>query len=61
MLDADTVAWFTENGGMTRENGDWFRSRLLSRGGSMDVMDSYRQFRGKDPDVCHLLERRGLA
>ena len=61
VLDADTVAWFTENGGMTRENGDWFRSRLLSRGGSMDVMDSYRQFRGKDPDVCHLLERRGLA
>ncbi len=27
VLDADTVEWFKENGGMRRENGDHFRSR----------------------------------
>ncbi|WP_417235108.1 hypothetical protein [Arthrobacter sp.] len=31
MLDADTVEWFQENGGGTRENGDRFRSSLLAR------------------------------
>ena len=31
VLDADTVEWFKENGGLRRENGDAFRSRLLVR------------------------------
>ncbi len=61
VMDADTVAWFSENGGMTRSNGDHFRAALLSRGSSVDVMESYRRFRGADPDVRHVLERRGLV
>jgi peptidyl-dipeptidase Dcp len=61
VMDADTVAWFTENGGMTRANGDHFRATLLSKGSSIDVMTSYRLFRGADPDVRHVLERRGLV
>ncbi len=61
VMDADTVAWFTERGGRTRENGEIFRRELLARGGSVDVMESYRTFRGADPDVRHVLERRGLA
>ncbi len=61
VMDADTVAWFTENGRMTRANGDHFRRTLLSRGSSIDVMTSYRLFRGADPDVRHVLERRGLV
>jgi len=61
VMDADTVAWFTENGGMTRANGDHFREKLLSKGSSIDVMASYRLFRGADPDVRHVLERRGLV
>ncbi|HEU4808573.1 MAG TPA: M3 family metallopeptidase, partial [Homoserinimonas sp.] len=28
VLDADTVEWFKQNGGLTRANGDRFRSRL---------------------------------
>jgi peptidyl-dipeptidase Dcp len=59
-LDADTVEWFKENGGLTRRNGDRFRAALLSRGGSMDAMNMYRAFRGRDPDIRPLLERRGL-
>src|SRR5205823_3583688 len=48
VLDADTVQWFTENGGLTRENGDHFRRTLLGRGGSIDPMDAFRAFRGRD-------------
>jgi peptidyl-dipeptidase Dcp len=60
VLDADTVEWFKENGGMTRANGDHFRRTLLSRGGSVDAMQLFRDFRGREPDIAPLLERRGL-
>ena len=60
VLDADSVEWFRENGGLTRENGDRFRATLLSRGGSVEAMDLYRAFRGGDPDITPLLARRGL-
>ena len=60
VLDADTVEWFKENGGLTRENGDRFRRMLLSRGGSRDALELYRAFRGREPDIAPLLARRGL-
>ena len=60
-LDADTVNWFKENGGLLRKNGDHFRKTLLSRGGSMDAMEMFRNFRGRDPKIEPLLERRGLV
>ncbi|OLT00966.1 hypothetical protein BJF90_06525 [Pseudonocardia sp. CNS-004] len=61
VLDADTVEWFAENGGLRRENGDTFRRELLSRGGAVDPMDAYRAFRGRDPELAPLLVRRGLT
>jgi peptidyl-dipeptidase Dcp len=61
VLDADTVEWFQENGGLTRTNGDHFRRTLLSRGGSGDAMEAFREFRGRDPRIEPLLERRGLS
>jgi peptidyl-dipeptidase Dcp len=61
VLDADTVAWFKEKGGLKRENGDRFRQYVLSRGGSADNLDMYRKFRGRDPKLEPLLERRGLT
>ena len=60
-LDADTVQWFTQSGGLSRKNGDHFRKTLLSRGGSADAMDLFRNFRGRDPVIEPLLERRGLV
>jgi peptidyl-dipeptidase Dcp len=60
VLDADTVEWFTENGGLTRENGERFRSRLLGVGGSKDPLEAYRDFRGRDAVIEPLLKRRGL-
>jgi peptidyl-dipeptidase Dcp len=60
VLDADTVEWFTENGGLTRQNGDRFRSLLLGVGGSKDPLEAYRDFRGRDAVIEPLLKRRGL-
>lgn len=60
VLDADSVKWFRENGGLKRENGDHFRKTLLSKGGSVDAMQLFRDFRGADPSVEPLLERLGL-
>ena len=60
VLDADTVEWFKSNGGLTRKNGDHFRNSLMSRGGSLDSMEMFRNFRGRDADIEPLLRRRGL-
>jgi len=60
-LDADAVEWFIENGGMQRKNGDYFRKMLLSKGGTLDAMQMYRNFRGRDARIQPLLERRGLT
>ncbi|MDQ1122028.1 M3 family metallopeptidase [Microbacterium trichothecenolyticum] len=61
VLDADTVEWFRENGGLTLANGDRFRQRLLGVGGSGDPLAAYRDFRGRDAEIQPLLERRGLT
>jgi len=60
VLDADSVEWFKENGGLLRENGDHFRQTLLSRGGSEEAISLFRTFRGRDANIAPLLERRGL-
>ncbi|ACL40013.1 Peptidyl-dipeptidase Dcp [Pseudarthrobacter chlorophenolicus A6] len=60
VLDAETVDWFTENGGLTRANGDRFRQELLSRGNSRDPLESFRILRGRDAKLEPLLKRRGL-
>ncbi|MGP3536538.1 M3 family metallopeptidase [Microbacterium sp. RD1] len=61
VLDADTVEWFRENGGLDRANGLQFRERLLGVGGAKDPLEAYRDFRGRDADIRPLLDRRGLA
>jgi peptidyl-dipeptidase Dcp len=60
VLDADTVEWFKENGGLTRANGERFRRELLARGNSRDPLESFRSFRGRDAELDPLLKRRGL-
>jgi peptidyl-dipeptidase Dcp len=61
VLDADTQRWFEENGGLTRANGERFRQKLLSRGGSVDAMTLFRDFAGREPRIEPLLEKRGLV
>lgn len=61
VLDADTVRWFGEQGGLRRESGDRFREVLLARGGGCDPMEAYRELLGREPDIEPLLVRRGLT
>ncbi len=60
VLDANTVDWIKAHGGLTRANGDRFRSTLLSRGGSKDALQLFRDFAGHEPQIEPLLKRRGL-
>jgi peptidyl-dipeptidase Dcp len=60
VLDADSVEWFKQHGGLTRANGDRFRQTVLSRGDSEKPTTQFRNFTGRDPDVAPLLKRRGL-
>lgn len=61
VLDANTQKWFRDNGGLSRANGDHFRKTLLSRGGSVDAMELFRNFAGHEPQIGPLLEKRGLT
>ncbi|MBN8800831.1 MAG: dipeptidyl carboxypeptidase II [Lysobacteraceae bacterium SCN 69-123] len=61
VLDANTQKWFRDNGGLSRANGDHFRKTLLSRGGSVDAMELFRNFAGHEPQIEPLLEKRGLT
>jgi peptidyl-dipeptidase Dcp len=61
VLDADTVTWYQEHGGLRRENGDEFRATVLSRGGSLDALQAFADLRGRAPEIAPLLARRGLT
>jgi peptidyl-dipeptidase Dcp len=60
ILDADSVLWIKENGGLDRETGQHFRDTILSQGGSKDAMEIYHDFAGRQPTIEPVLERRGL-
>lgn len=60
MLDDDAYSWFTENGGLTRANGQRFRDMILSRGNTIDYGKMFKDFRGHDPDIKPMEEKRGL-
>ena len=60
VLDADTVEWFKSNGGLKRKNGDHFRETLLSKGGSKNAIELFIDFKGSEPNIQPLLDRKGL-
>ena len=61
VLDANSVEWFQNNGGLTRANGDHFRKTLLSQGGSKDALQLFQDFAGHAPKIEPLLKKRGLV
>ncbi|MHB8955047.1 MAG: M3 family metallopeptidase [Pirellulaceae bacterium] len=61
VLDADAFQAFKETGDIYNPAvAKAFRDHILSRGGTREPMELYRQFRGKEPGIDALLERRGL-
>jgi len=61
MLDDDAFAWFTENGGLSRKNGQRFRDMVLSRGNTEDYNKMFADFRGHAPFIHPMLVNRGLV
>jgi peptidyl-dipeptidase Dcp len=60
VLDADAFEAFEEKGLFDPATARSFRTNVLERGGSEDAMTMYVRFRGKEPSVEPLLEKRGL-
>ena len=60
VLAADAFAYVQQQGGLNSEVGSRYRREILSRGNSQDPMQMYINWRGQQPDVEHLLRRRGL-
>ncbi|MGE9552040.1 peptidyl-dipeptidase Dcp [Erwinia amylovora] len=60
MLADDGFEWFRERGGLTRENGQIYREKILSRGNSEDLKKLYSEWRGHDPEIEPMLINRGL-
>ncbi len=60
VLSADCFAAFEETGGVNPETGERFLREILSRGGSRPAIDSFRAFRGRDPQIEALLRHNGM-
>lgn len=60
IMDADAFAAFKENGLFDKATAESFRENILSKGGTIDALEMYINFRGQEPDFARLLERRGF-
>jgi len=60
VLAADGFQRFVEAGLVDRATGQLFRDEVLARGASRTAAESFRAFRGRDPDPEAMLRRRGL-
>ena len=61
VLDSDAYEAFREKGIFDAETAKSFRENVLETGGTVEPMELYRRFRGREPDVEPLLRGRGLA
>ncbi len=62
MLDADAFVAYSDAGDpFDPATAERLYTYVYSGGGSRDYGEAYRAFRGRDPDVAGLLEKRGFA
>ncbi|WP_375420124.1 M3 family metallopeptidase [uncultured Sphingomonas sp.] len=61
VLAADGFQRFAEAGLVDRATGDLFRDTVLAQGAVRPAAESFRAFRGRDPDPAAMLVRHGLA
>lgn len=59
VLDADAFAAFKENGIFDKATAERFK-KMLQSGGTVDPMELYKEFRGKEPSTDALLHRDGI-
>ncbi|MBD3619487.1 MAG: oligopeptidase A [Chromatiales bacterium] len=61
VLSADAFARFEEEGLFNPKVGQDFLEQILEVGGTRPAMDSFRAFRGREPEIDALLRHSGLA
>lgn len=61
VLSADAFARFEEEGVLNRDVGMLFRNAILAVGGSRPAAESFRAFRGRDPQLDALLRHSGMV
>ena len=61
VLDANTVEYIKQHGGLSRENGDRMRQYVLAPGGSIEAGKLFTNFAGHEPKIEPLLKKRGLV
>lgn len=61
MLDDDAFQRFEDHGGLTRANGDRFRTMVLSHENSEELGALYRNWAGSDPSSEPMKRYRGLT
>ena len=60
VLDNDAFEAFKEKGIFDKSVADSYRKNILERNGTMDPMQMYVNFRGREPVIEPLLKNRGL-
>ena len=58
---ADTFEYFKKEGLFNKRVATAFKDEILSRGGSIEPLEAYRKFRGKDANAAALLRSRGFS
>ena len=61
MLSADAYSLFEEKGVLSPDAGARFRDEILAVGGSRPAAESFKAFRGREPNVEALLRHSGMA
>lgn len=60
LLDATTVEWIEQNGGLSRATGEALKRHVFAIGGSKDIMAEFEKMVGHGPKLDAYLKRRGL-
>ncbi len=60
VLDNDAFEAFREKGIFDKATADSYRRNILEKDGTMDPMQMYVRFRGREPQIEPLLKNRGL-
>jgi oligopeptidase A len=61
VLSADAYSLFEERGVLDPATGEQFRSEVLAVGGSRPAIESFKAFRGREPQVDALLRHNGMV
>jgi oligopeptidase A len=60
VLSADAYSMFEENGVLCAETGKRYWQEILAQGGSRPALESFKAFRGREPNIDALLRHNGM-